>query len=75
MTKNSTKCWIFNNVYVDGNFKVRDHYHIAGKYKGSPCRDYNVKVNLHQKIPIVFPNLKKYDSHLVIAYKANSVLK
>ena len=24
----STKCWICDNVYVDGDVKVRDHYHI-----------------------------------------------
>ena len=29
--KNSTKCWICGNDYVDNNVKVRDHYHITGK--------------------------------------------
>ena len=24
----STKCWICDNVYVDGDAKVRDYYHI-----------------------------------------------
>ena len=27
--KNSTKCWICDNVYVDGDVKVRGHCHIA----------------------------------------------
>ena len=34
MTKeeeNSTKCSICDNVYVDGDVKVRDHWHITGK--------------------------------------------
>ena len=33
--KNSTKCWICGNYYVDNDVKVRDHYHISGKYRGS----------------------------------------
>ena len=24
--KNSTKCWIWDNVYVDGNIKVKGHW-------------------------------------------------
>ena len=30
-----TKCWIYDNSYVDGDVKVRDHCHITGKYTGS----------------------------------------
>ena len=26
--KNSTKCWICYLVYIEGDVKVRDHYHI-----------------------------------------------
>ena len=33
--KNSTKSWICNHVYVEGNVKVRDHFHITGKYRCS----------------------------------------
>ena len=29
--KNSTKCWICNNDYIDNGVKVRDHCHITGK--------------------------------------------
>ena len=28
--QNSTKCWICDNVYVDGDFNVKDHCHITG---------------------------------------------
>ena len=54
--KNSTKCWICNHVYVEGNVKVRDHFHITGKYRCSVHRDYNINVNLICKIPITFHN-------------------
>ena len=30
--KNSPKCWICDNTYVDGDVKVRDHCHITRKY-------------------------------------------
>ena len=64
--KNSTKCWICDNDYVDNDVKVRDHCHITGKYRGSAHRDCNINVKLNHKIPVVFHNLKNYDSHLII---------
>ena len=36
--ENSTWGWIFDHVYVEGDIKVRDHCHIAGKYRGSAHR-------------------------------------
>ena len=35
----STKCWVCDNDYIDGDVKVRDHCHITGKYRGSAHRD------------------------------------
>ena len=64
--ENSTKCWICDNDYVDNDVKVRDHYHITGKYRGSAHRNCNINVKLNHKFPILFENLKKYDSHLIM---------
>ena len=33
--ENFTKCWTCDNVYVDGDVKVTDHWHITGRYIGS----------------------------------------
>ena len=44
--ENSTKCWIFDNSYVDGDVKVRNHCHITEKYIGSVNRDCNINVKL-----------------------------
>ena len=52
--KTFTKCWIC------------DHCHITGKYRGSAHRDCNINVKLNHKIPVVFHNLKNYDSHLIM---------
>ena len=59
--ENSAKCWICDNDYIDTDVKVKDHYHITGKDRGSPHRHYNIIVKLNQKIPVVFQNLKNYD--------------
>ena len=64
--ENSTKCWICDNDYVDGDVKVRDHCHITGKYRGSAHRDFNINVKLNHKIPVIFHNLNNYDSHLIM---------
>ena len=55
---NSTTCWICENDYVDGNVKVRDHCLVTGKYRDYVHRDFNIKVKLNHKNPVVFHNLK-----------------
>ena len=42
--KNSTKFWIYDNEYFDGNY---DYCHITGNYRGSAHRDCNTKVKLN----------------------------
>ena len=63
--KNSTKCWICNNIYDDGNVKVRNYCHVTGKYRGFAHRDCNINIKLNHKIHIVFHNLKNYDFHFI----------
>ena len=64
--KNFTKCWICDNYYVDNDATVRNHCHITGKYRYSAHRDCNINVELNQKIPVAFHNLKSYDSNLIM---------
>ena len=64
--ENSTKCWTWDNTYVDGDVKVRDHCLITGKYRDSTHRDCNINVKLNHKIPVVFQILKNYDSHSIM---------
>ena len=63
--KISTKCWTCDNDYIDNDVEVRDHCYPIGKYSGSAHRDCNINLKLNQKIPVVFRNVKNYDSHLV----------
>ena len=55
-----------DNDYIDNDVKVRDHCYITGKYRVSAHRDCNVNLKLNHEIPMVFHNLKYYDSHLII---------
>ena len=61
--KNSTKCWICHNCYIDNDVKVRDHCHITGKCIGPADRDCNINLELNHKILFVFHSLKTYGSH------------
>ncbi|KAK3800107.1 hypothetical protein RRG08_015073 [Elysia crispata] len=48
---------------------VRDHCHITGKYRGAAHSTCNLKLRLDPKtttIPVVFHNLRGYDSHLLM---------
>ena len=53
---------------LDGD-SVRDHCHITGKYRGAAHNACNLKLRLSPKttsIPVVFHNLRGYDSHLLM---------
>ena len=63
--ENSTKCWICKKEYEKGKVKVKDHYHITGKYKVSPHQECNLNLSLIKKIPVVFPNFQNYYSHII----------
>ena len=64
--KNSTKCWICDNVYVEGDVKVRNQCHINGEYRESADIICNINVKLNQRSPVVLHTLKNYDSHLIM---------
>ena len=73
--ENSAKCWICDNDYVDADVKVRDHFHVNGKYRDSAYADCNINVKLNHKISAVFHNLKSYDSHLIMQELGKFTLK
>ena len=63
---NSSKWCIHDNDYIDGDVKARNYCYITGKYRSSAHRDCIISVKLNHKIPVVFYNLKNYDSHLIM---------
>ena len=62
----ATKCHICDREYTDKDIRVRDHCHITGKYRGSAHQDCNLNFRLTDKIPVVFHNLRGYDSHFIM---------
>ena len=70
---NSSKCWICVNDDIDNVGKVKDHCHITGKHRGAAHRVCNINLELNNKIPVVFYNLKKY--HLILQELGKSNLE
>ena len=63
------RCHICEKKYTDDDVPVRDHCHITGKYRGSAHQTCNLKLQISAekiKIPVVFHNLKGYDSHFIM---------
>ena len=64
--KHFNKCHICDNIYIEGDVKIRDVCYITGKCRHSTLTDCNINNKLNFKVPIVFCNLKNYDSHLIM---------
>ena len=69
----SNNCWICKKIIDNDDEKVRNHCHITSKFRGSAHWDCNINFQLTKKIPVIFHNLKGYDSHLIFSelYKFN----
>lgn len=68
---NSTQCHIcdgdFNdNDDDDGNYKVMDHCHLTGKFRGAAHSKCNLNYKIANFVPIFCHNLSGYDAHFII---------
>ena len=48
------------------NYKVRDHCHYTGKFRGAAHNICNLRYKTPKEIPIVFHDGSAYDSHFII---------
>ena len=54
-------------TYTEKRYKVRDHCHITGQYRGPLCCLCNTRLRLKRNVlPVIFHNFKNYDAHLLI---------
>ena len=52
-------------------WKIRDHYHYTGKYRGATHSICNLAFQISNQIPVVFHNVSNYDYHFIIKELAN----
>ena len=58
-------CWICGKLIENTDNKVRDHCLITGKYRGAAQYSCNINLKITKKVPVIYQNLKGYDSHLI----------
>ena len=61
----SNSCWICKKFINNDEEKVRDHCHVTGKFRGAAHESCNFNLQLTKKFPVIFHNLRSYDSHLI----------
>ena len=67
--KKAEECYICNKKYTNEDIRVRDHCHITGKYRGSAHQECNLELRVNPEqleIPVIFHNLRGYDSHFIM---------
>ena len=69
--QSSTICHICEEKLSKDNesneiFKVRDHCHFTGKYRGAAHNECYLKCRKPLILPVIFHNLQGYDAHLFI---------
>ena len=75
--KNAKVYHICEKEYSANDKRVRDHCHITGKYCGSAHESCNLNFifKLKDKIPVIFHNLRGYESHLIMQQIGDVVKK
>ena len=58
-------CCICNKIFIDSDTKARHHDHTTGNFIGASHMNCNLQCKQVKFIPVVFHNLKNFDSHLL----------
>ena len=61
----SNSYWICKKLIDNDEEKVRDHCHVTGKFRGAAHWNCNINFQSTKKVPVIFHNLKGYESHLI----------
>ena len=67
--ENSTICHVCNKKYKEEDIKVKHYQPITNKFIGSAHNECNLKLLVDPdkiKIPVIFHNLRGYDSHFIM---------
>ena len=67
---------IINKKLIDDDHKKGiDHFPIIGKFRDAGHWSYNMNLQLTKKVPVIFHNLRGYDSHLIFCELNNFDVK
>jgi hypothetical protein len=61
--QNAQTCYLCDGGFTESNYKVRDHDHRTGQYRGACHNKCNILHYSNRYLPVFFHNLKGYDSH------------
>ena len=67
----NNNCWISKKLIDNDEEKAKDHCHVTGKFRGAAHWDCNINFQLTKKVPVIFHNLRGYDSHLILMSLTN----
>lgn len=62
----ATTCYFCSGRFTATNWKVFEHCHITGVYRGAACNNCNLQFKLPHFIPVFFHNLSGYDAHFIV---------
>ena len=62
-------------IIADDDEKIGDHCHITGKLRGAAHWTCNTNLQLTKKVPVIFRNLRGYNSHLIFCELKNFDVK
>ena len=57
--------WICKKLIDNDEEKVRYHCHVNGKFRGAAHGSCNINFKLTKEVPVIFHNLRGYNSHLI----------
>ena len=63
----SNTCWICKKFIYNDDEKDRDHCYVTGKFRGAAHWSCNINLQLTKKVPVIFHNLRGYNSPLIFS--------
>ena len=63
--QSSNICYTCEKLIDDEDEKVIDHCHVTCKFRGAAPWSCNINLQLTKNVPVIFHNLRGYDSHLI----------